>query len=145
MSRPSAAAEAAERFNHSIKTLAAEMASIYRDDERVCRAHKRINLAVDVAPCDVIESVGPYLLKYGKEIYAMSVSGGGETFFLDKSFDAELSASRNREKVDLVGYLIPRVKEHVRGLSPAGREPYRAIVAALLDNYLDYTAATARQ
>jgi len=92
-------------------------------------------------PLFVIDSVGPYLYKYHEQVYALETELGAEQFFLKNDFDTDLKASVNQDKADLVKYIIPRIKEHVRALAPEEKQEYAKLLIELLDDYLEYVAA----
>jgi hypothetical protein len=147
--QPAAAAAAAgtaapyiqyvEAFNHNLKVLARDLAKRYPADAMVFRAQKRVMTVIAVDPLFVIDSVGPYLNNYREQIYNLDEKA--ESFFLENDFDTELKASVNQEKADMVSYLIPKAKECARTLPPNEKEEYKALVVALLDDYIEYLAA----
>ena len=128
--------EYVESFNHTLKVLARDLAKRYPNDAMVFRAHKRSTTVIAVNPLLVIDTVGPYLYSYREQIYNLD-----EAFFLENDFDAELKASVDQDKADMVSYLIPKAKECARTLPPNEKEEYKALVVSLLDDYIEYLAA----
>lgn len=126
-----------ERFNRNLRTLSRELNSRYPNDPVVHRAHKRTCLVIETNPTFVIEQVGPYLTRYHDQIY--NYTPEVEKFFLESSFDTELKAGVVAEKVDLVSYIIPKVKEAALRETAEVREKFRELVIELLDDYLEYT------
>ncbi len=126
-----------ERFNRNLRILSRDLNKRYPNDPTMYRAHQRTVLVIDTNPTFVIEQVGPYLARYSNEIcnYTPEV----ERFFLENPFDTELKAGVVAEKVDLVSYVIPKVKESAMRETREVRERYRQIVLELLDDYLEYT------
>ena len=127
-----------DRFNRNLRILSRDLSRRYPADPMVYRAHQRTLLVIGTNPTFVIEQVGPYLARYHQEIY--NYTPEVERFFLANSFDAELKEGVVAEKVDLVSYVIPKVKEAAMGETPEVREQYRQVVMDLLDDYLEYTA-----
>lgn len=136
------ALECAEAFNHTIRALVRDLAEQYREDATIYRAQKRVMIATAADPLFVIREVGPYLYDYRKQIYDMEVDAARvEAFFMENTFDAELRAGVNADKVDLVRYIIPKAKAHARALNAAEKGRYCKIVIDLLDTYVDYLSA----
>ena len=127
-----------ESFNHALKVLARDLAKRYPTDAMVFRAQKRITTIIAVDPLLVIDTVGPYLYSDREQIYNLDEQA--ESFFLENDFDAELKASVDHEKADMVSYLIPKAKECARTLPPAEKEEYKSLVVSLLDDYIEYLA-----
>jgi hypothetical protein len=132
----------AEAFNRDLKTLTRDVAARYPEDATIFRAEKRVMLVIDTDPLYVIDLVGKYLYDYRTQVYALE-SGGAEAeqFFLKNEYDSELQAGVNREKVDLVNYIMPKMKECVNVLSEEEKAEYKRLVVSLLDNYVEYLSA----
>jgi len=126
-----------DRFNRNLRILSRDLNRRYPNDPMVYRAHQRTLMVIAANPTFVIEQVGPYLARYHREIYEFTPEV--ERFFLANTFDSELKAGVVAEKVDLVSYVIPKVKEAAIGETPEVREQYRQVVIELLDDYLEYT------
>jgi hypothetical protein len=126
-----------ERFNRNLRLLSRDLNQRYPGDPMVYRAHQRTMLVIAVSPTFVIEQVGPYLARYHDEIYNFTPEM--ETFFLENTFDSEMKAGVAAEKVDLVAYVIPKVKESAMRETPEVRESYRQLIIEMLDDYLEYT------
>ena len=124
-----------DRFTRNLRLLANALVKAYPKDETVARARKRIGTGIDVDPLTVVNMVGVYLFKYKDQIYAFNPSV--EAFFMESNFDDEIKAGVDSEKVDLVKYLIPRVKDHARTLPPDQKKVYIDIVVELLDDYIE--------
>lgn len=131
-----------ESFSHHLKVLTRDLAKRYPSDAMVFRVQKRIITGVAINPVYVINIVGPYLYKYREQIY--NLDANAEAFFLENDFDAELKECVNQDKVDMISYLIPKVKECARGLPPDDKKEYFALVTAMLDDYIEYLAAAAK-
>ena len=129
-----------ECFNSNLKILTSNLSVRFPNDATIARAKSRIMLAINESPLYVIGVVGPYLFKYRDQIY--NLDEGAESFFLDNPFDAELKAGVDSDKVDMVGYIIPKMKECTRSLPAAEKEQYKQLVVGLLDSYLEYLAET---
>lgn len=131
--------EYVERFNHNIKILTRDLSKRCAADATIFRAQKRIMTVIAIEPIFVIKNVGPYLYSYREQIYNLnSCENDSENFFLENAFDTELKEGVNQEKVDMVSYIIPRAKECARTLPPAEKAEYKALVIALLDDYIEY-------
>jgi hypothetical protein len=136
----------AEAFNRDLKILTRDVTERYPDDATIKRAEKRIMLVVDTDPLYVIDLVGAYLLSYKDQIYALeSGNQGAEEFFLESSYDSEIRAGVDKEKVDLVSYIMPKMKECVRTLAEDEKADYKRRVVSLLDNYVEYLVAKGKK
>ena len=131
-----------DSFTHSLKTLARDLVVRCPNDATIYRAEKRIMTGIAVDPLYVINAVGPYLLRYQKEIYS-SDADATEKFFLENTFDAELKASVDQEKAELVSYIIPRAKAVARTMNAAEKQGYMELVVQLLDDYIEFKTAQA--
>lgn len=139
-------AEYAEMFNRDLKILVQDVAARYPHDANIYRARQRVMTVISMDPLYVIDLVGKYLFTYKEQVYALETSGAeAEKFFLDSSYDAELRAAVNQEKIDLVNYIMPKLKECVRALEADEKEDYKKRVVSLLDNYIEYLAAKLRK
>jgi len=125
--------DAIVKFNSKIKLLATDMRSKFPNDATVARAHKRVMLATDTVPQFIIDAIGEYLISYEKQIHARD-----EKFFLANNFDAEIKAGVVQEKIDLVLYIMPRVKDVYLKLGAPQRAGYMTLVDEMLGAYLDY-------
>ena len=125
-------------FAQNIKILARELLKVYPGDAMMWRAQKRTATITALDPVFVIESVGPYLYKYREQIYAMLDNGSADSFFLENTFDSELTESVVQEKTDMVSYIIPKVKMHVRILPTAEKQVYIEMIIDMLDSYVGY-------
>lgn len=135
-------AEHVEQFNRNLKVIIQDVVARYPQDASIYRARQRVMTVIALDPLYVIDLVGKYLFSYREEIYALETGGiEAEKFFLENSYDAELRAAVSREKVDLVNYFMPKLKECVRALEADEKEDYKKRVVALLDNYVNYLAA----
>jgi hypothetical protein len=130
-------------FNHILKILTQDLARRYPHDATVYRARTRVITVIDVDPLFVIKTVGPYLYKYREQIYGLTDDPATHTFFLENTYDTELKAAVNREKADMVSYILPMVKECARSLPPREKQEYIGQVVSLLDGYVEYLAAMA--
>jgi hypothetical protein len=119
-----------EAFNHNLRTILNDVAERLPDDAAICRAQKRVNLALAADPHSVITRAGPRLYAYRAQIY--DLNNGGEQFFLNCDFADEA------ERDNAVISLIPKIKTYYRNLPNADRAAYRRIVVAMLDAYIEY-------
>lgn len=95
-------------------------------------------------PLFVINEVGPYLYHYREQIYNLNDDNTSENFFLENNYDTELKTSINRDKADMVSYIIPKAKECARNLPPHDMTEYKNYIIGLLDDYIDYLATRIR-
>lgn len=130
-----------ESFNSKIRILARDLAQQYPNDATIGRAQKRTNTVTALSPLFVIDSVGPYLYRYRDKIYSLEKDNSAVEFFMENTYDTELKAGVNTEKVDLVMYIIPKAKESARALPPGAMADYTRLVVDLLDIYIEYLAA----
>jgi hypothetical protein len=131
-----------EQFNSDLKTLVRDVASRYPEDPNIYRAEKRVMLVIGTDPLYVIDLVGKYLFTYKDQVYALEQDGAeAEKFFLDNGYDTEILAGVDQDKVDLVNYIMPKLKECVRALEADEKAEYKSRVVSLLDNYVEYLAA----
>jgi hypothetical protein len=132
--------EHVEGFTTKLRTLSRDLARRYPADANASRLHKRITTGVSADPVSVIEAVGPYLYKYREQIYSAD-AGSAVSRLLACDFAAELSEG-GQERTDIIRYLIPKARECAGSLSDAELVEYTDIVVAMLDDYLEYLAAT---
>jgi len=125
-----------EQFNHNLKVLTRDLSQRHPNDAMIYRAEKRIMAVIDLDPLFVIDAVGPYLYHYREQIYNLDKKN--EEFFLENTYDTELKAAVNQEKVDMVSYIIPKAKETARTLPPHEMQQYKDLVVNLLDDYIEY-------
>jgi hypothetical protein len=133
-----------EEFNRGLRAITMALARQCPHDPMVYRAKQRVMTVLDLDPLYVIREVGPYLYSYRGQIYAAGQPGqlaAVETFFMANSFDAELKASVDMEKADLVAYIIPRVKDYARTVPDAEKHQWARQIIALLDNYVEFLSA----
>lgn len=138
---------AVTEFNSGLCVLARDLARRHPQDPKIARAVKQAQTAIRLDPYFVIGEVGPLLLRYRAQIYALvgGVDGDGAAegaadFFIENDYDAELRACADHEKADLVRYIIPAVKAAARAMAPAQRREYELLVVDLLDHYVEYLA-----
>lgn len=125
-----------ERFNRNVKLLTVDLYRRHPSDSFIWRAKERIILAIDLDPVFIIQTVGPYLLKYRDQIYA-----GDFTFFVRNSYDSELKEGVDSDKIDLTAYIIPKAKEVFAGLNIIEKGEYQRTAEALLDDYIEFVSA----
>lgn len=131
------AIEAINAFNRGAKLLVTDLKKRNPTDTVVWQAHSRAMIVIEHNPAFVMMTMGPHLFKYRDDIYA-----GNEKFFIDNSYQDELKAGEKEEKVEMVKYLIPKIKEAWKKLSDKEKNNYKEAVGGLLDSYLDYLIAT---
>jgi hypothetical protein len=128
-----------ERFTHNLKLLTVDLHKRCPEDATVYRAKQRIMAGITADPLNVVNIVGPYLLRYQKEIDEFGPEV--ETFFMANSFDQELKESMRdeaaAEKVDLARYIIPKVKEIARDMEFEQKKQRIDLVSEMLSDYLD--------
>lgn len=122
-------------FNRKTKLLITDLARRHPNDAVIARAQKRVNTAIDVSPLYVIDTMGGYLNKYAVQIYARDAD-----FFVDNDYDAEIKQGVKQEKLDLVLYIMPKVKDAWRTLKLDAQKKYFDAVVELLSDYTDYLA-----
>lgn len=122
-------------FNGIIKKLLVALVSRYPEDAKIVRTKKRVFLAIEELPSLVINIVGPYLFRYSEQITSQN-----DSFFLDTNYDEELNSSNDREKAEVVAYIIPKIKASWRKAGGAERAEYAETVIDLLYTYVDYKA-----
>jgi hypothetical protein len=132
MSVSAGSAELVDKFNRSVKTLAIDMVKHFPQDAQVYRIKERITLSSNVTPMFIIETMGPYLLKYREQICR-----GDHDFFISNSYDADLRDAVDEEKADMVNYLMPKLKDAFVGKSDDEKVSYMEAVQDMLDYYLD--------
>jgi hypothetical protein len=98
---------------------------------------RKVFVAIDLAPVQVVEEVGYYLYEYRGPIYA-----GDDEFFLRHTFSADYAAAVDVEKADLVFVVIGKLRHVLAEADPPTRALYRAEVVKMLDIFLDYWLAT---
>lgn len=127
-----------ESFNKKLKTLTLDMFSRFKTDSMVWRAKERVMTAISIDPLYIIDVIGEYLLTYKEQIY-----GKKAEFFIDNGFEKEFRESVDPSKVDMVQYLMPKIKGEWKSLDAKTREEYEQIVIDLLDDYIEYVCAKA--
>lgn len=123
-------------FNRILKRLTCKLATYYPSDATIYRVKERILTSMSMMPLSIIDEVGPHLYKYRYEIYAENTN-----FFIENDYDSELKRnanSNNSEKINLVSYVIPKVKEAWRASDEMERSDYQETVQDLLDIYVNY-------
>lgn len=123
-----------DEFTRYVAGLANDLANQFPKDLTAQRAASQLRLAVDHAPDIVVDAMGEYLVKYGKQILA-----GDEKFFLTNSYDDELKAGVVESKVEMSKYLLPKLKEAWATRPVASRAQYWQIITRMLDLYITYT------
>ncbi len=129
-----------DNFNRVIRTLVTELSARYQTDAKIARAKSRVMTVITADPTFVIDTAGPYLYQYRKEIYALEENNGdqSEQFFLENTYDKELREAVDKEKADLVSYIIPLAKESARTLPQDKRNRYKKLIIDMLDSYIEY-------
>ena len=133
-----------EQFNHDLKVLTIDLTRRCPNDPVIYRAKQRVMTAIFIDPLFVINLAGPYLYKYRSQVYALvdqNKSGAAEEFFLENSYDADLKASVDQERADLVACILPKAKDCARGLEANEKRQYINIIVGLLDSYVEYLSA----
>lgn len=127
-------------FLRKLKFLTNDMRRRFPGDAVIDRAHKRIMLAADLLPVDVIDAMGPYLMRYQEEIdsddpevWARFYAEGSENVF-----QADVRSAKDAENQELATYIVPRLQAHARQESFEVRRDYLLRARGLIDDYLDY-------
>ena len=120
-------------FNRRIKMLVTKLVDRWPNDPTIQRIRKRVYAGADLSPVFVVDEVGAYLYQYSELIYR-----GADDFFLNKDYSAEIAASEDQEKADMISYVIPKVKEAWGVADAAEKDAYKTAVQDLLDVYMDY-------
>ena len=124
-------------FNRKLKLLTLNLYKNFPDDPNIFRIKQRIMTVIDIEPCFVIKIVGPYLYSYRDQIFNLN-DEKTESLFLENSFDSEIKAGTNEKKVELVTYLIPKVKECIKLLENEEKKDYKQLIIDLLDEYIEF-------
>ena len=134
-----------DEFLRELKALIKVVMSNFRDDPDVERARKRVAGAIDMMPLEVFECVGYYLSRFGSQINRLVTEDGqltgdheAERFFFDNTFDAEIAAGENPDRVTVVQDLLPRVQQCARTLNVVEKTHIINILVDLLDIYVTY-------
>lgn len=127
-----------ESFIHTLKVITRDLSQKFPNDAKIIRIKKRIFLAVEHDPIFIMNSVGSLLYKYKDQIY--DTTGTIETFFLNKDYSEDVSSINNPddEKIEMINYLIPKIKEYASQLSLPDKDQYGDFIINLLDNYIEY-------
>lgn len=136
-------AQIVQTFVSTLKRLMADLARRVPNDATIARAQKRLVLASDAVPVDILTVAGPYLYNYREAIYSDDETvwkrffdGGPETFQQD------LESAEDPTKKDAAEYMIPKIQTIAHGLVPEEQRQYLEATRDLLDSYLDYLVAT---
>lgn len=122
-----------DSFIRNVKLLTLDMKKRFPKDAMVDRIEKRINLAASIDPLFVMKTVGDYIVAYEGQI-----SDRDEKFFLEKSFDEEIDEGTKQDKIDMVKYLMPKIKEKFKSLDKGDRESYFDTISEMLEAYVTY-------
>ena len=126
-----------QRFNQTLKRLAAMVAGVYPHNADVVRLKARIGLAVDYTPVLVIDLVGFYLMEFHEQIFAED-----EAFFLANDFRSELTADGvDTQRAQEVAELIPTIKTLVAPLDAELKKRAFAWLQDMTRVYTDYRLA----
>ena len=125
-------------FVSILRELLVDLARRRPNDEVVDRARKRLNLAADMIPVDVVEITGPYLYKYRDVIYAEDLKDSLRFFNDPNCFDEDLQSAEDASRRDIAAALIPKVQQIARQMDQKTQKVYIGKVQDLLDLYLDF-------
>jgi len=133
-----------DTFNKTLKVLIKDLYNNYPSDALIYRAYKRVCLVIDYEPLIAIKNVGYYLIRYKDLIYSVDENDMATItkFFIENTYDSELKESVNKEKADLVQYIIPKAKECALKFNDERKKEYFNIIRDLLDGYIDYLSLT---
>jgi hypothetical protein len=124
-----------DSFLHNLKVLIKEvMVYLPTSDPKVYRINKRIMLAIQLDPAMCFNKVGSYLYKYRKFIYDAST----EELLLQWDF-IEAYDEDDKELEDVSLLVIAELKKCMSKMNKEQKDYYRAMVASLLDDYIEYT------
>jgi hypothetical protein len=130
----------AEAFNHSMKVLTRGIARTVPEDAIAARIQKRANVIMAIDPLAVIKRAGPLLYEYREKIYDFSEDA--ETFALSLTFEAEIEQADDEDTAH-AKHLIPLIKKCWDTFTRPEKDSYRELLVDLLDNYIEFTTATA--
>jgi hypothetical protein len=126
-----------ESFNRAAKLLAIDTAKQFPGDAKIYRVKERILTAASLSPEILINTMGPYLFKYNKQIYK-----GDAEFFIANSYDEDIKTASDREKTDAVEYIMPKVKEAWKLKTEGEKQEYMEAIQQMLDDYIEYLTLT---
>lgn len=126
-------------FHKELKGLMTNLVKLQPGDAVVARTQKRLVLACDITPLQIVEWTGATIFTYMDSVYSDDPEEWSK--FLDPEtslFDAPLGENTQATNQEDAKYLISRVQDIVRPMSEADRRSYIERVRRLLDLYLDY-------
>jgi hypothetical protein len=121
------------QFNGNINLLITDLVRAYPHDATAARVKKRVALSINLTPMYVIDTVGPYLVKYTDEINARKYA-----FFIENSYDSELKAAVDEQKANETVALMPLIKQAFKQFSDAKKASYAKLVESMLLDYVEY-------
>jgi hypothetical protein len=125
-------------FNSGVRRMIGDLSRRRPNDPVVHRVAQRVRLAIDTLPITVIDLVGYYLYQYREQVYA-----GNDAFFVNNTYDDDIRAAVDQERVDLTMLMIPKVKDTWATLDAGEKQQLRELVCRILDEYIDYRLLTA--
>ena len=106
------------------------------EDANAARARKRVLLAADTCPGELLRSLGPYLVKYESQLNSDDDSEA-ERFFLNHKYETDLKSGSNADRVEMSRALIARLHAVASSADAPMRKKLRNIMRSMLDAYLD--------
>lgn len=130
--------EIVESFVSAMRSLMADIARRRPGDPIIDRARKRLNMAADLMPVDVLMIAGPTLYEHRDDIYAEDNAKWQRFFTTPDVFRNDLEQAEDVTKRDIAEYMIPKVQEIASSMTTAEQLEYIEIVRSLLDDYIDW-------
>jgi hypothetical protein len=122
-----------DNFLHNLKIIIKEVSELLPNDPQLYRANKRILLAIQYSPLEVLNTVGLYLYKYKDFVYDPSTEGS----LINYEF-MELHTINNVDVETISTLLISEIKKCVIKMDMEGKLFFRKLVISLLDDYIEY-------
>jgi hypothetical protein len=122
-----------ESFNKKLKILTLDMYNRFKSDAMIWRAKERVMASIAIDPLYIIDVIGTYLYSFRVQIY-----GKNAAFFIEQEYEKEFRESVDPSKVDMVRYIMPKLKSVWGSLDATSKAQYEQIVIDLLDDYVEY-------
>ena len=121
-------------FLHKLKILIKEATILLPNDPNMIRTNKRVMLAIQYSPLQVVNTVGSYLYKYKDFVYNESL----ENSLLECKFETEVSLINNSDTESITKIIIDKLKLCLRNMDDNRKQFFRQLTVDLLDAYLEY-------
>ncbi len=142
MAANNAKARLANEFIKKIKTLMLDLVERSPGDHKVLGVQRKLIVATDLAPLDILEKVGAKLAHFNESIFSEDPQEWKKFFEVDagaRKFESDLPAGDDDRT--LAEYVIGRVQELLRTMGDRDQLVYLEKVRNLLDLYLEYHAS----